>query len=178
MLDGKPPLVPLEVPHKFGPVPPVLSRLGVPVGNICSCSQPCPCSRMFSVDETTAAAIRQAYEASGELSAVVELRRHFPGITDNESARRCVRAIAGGGSLCHHCPPSEPIHAADHRCGGECLSPLLEILRRWNLKGVTAGIALLYRQFWVARVASHLPTCGIQRGARHNDAQPGCGIER
>jgi hypothetical protein len=50
---------------------------------------------MFSVDETTAAAIRQAYEASGELSAVVELRRHFPGITDNESARRCVRAIAG-----------------------------------------------------------------------------------
>jgi hypothetical protein len=75
--------------------PPVLSRLGVPVGNICSCSQPCPCSRMFSIDETTAAAIRQAYEVSGELSAVVELRRYFPGISDNESARRCVRAIAG-----------------------------------------------------------------------------------
>ena len=50
---------------------------------------------MFSVDETTAAAIRQAYETSGELSAVVALRQHFPEITDNESAKRCVRAIAG-----------------------------------------------------------------------------------
>jgi hypothetical protein len=49
---------------------------------------------MFIVDEATAAAIRRAYEESGELSAVVELRRHFPGITDNENARRCVRAIA------------------------------------------------------------------------------------
>jgi hypothetical protein len=50
---------------------------------------------MFSVDEATAAAIRQVFEDSGELSAVVELRRHFPGIADNENARRCVRAIAG-----------------------------------------------------------------------------------
>ena len=49
---------------------------------------------MFSVDEATAEAIRQVYEASGELSAVVELRRHFPGITNNETARRCVRTIA------------------------------------------------------------------------------------
>jgi hypothetical protein len=31
-----------------------------------------------------------------------------------------------------------PYTPADHRCGGECLSTLLEILRRWNLKGVTA----------------------------------------
>jgi hypothetical protein len=50
---------------------------------------------MFSVDETTAEAIRQVFEKSGELSAVVELRRHFPGITNNETARICVRAIAG-----------------------------------------------------------------------------------
>ena len=50
---------------------------------------------MFSVDEATAQAIRQAFEESGELSAVVELRRHFPGITDNENARLCVRAIIG-----------------------------------------------------------------------------------
>jgi hypothetical protein len=50
---------------------------------------------MFSVDEATAAAIRQALEKSGELSAMVELRRHFPGITNNENARICVRAIAG-----------------------------------------------------------------------------------
>jgi hypothetical protein len=49
---------------------------------------------MFMVDEATAAAIRKAYEEGGELSAVVELRRRFPGITDNESARLCVRSIA------------------------------------------------------------------------------------
>jgi hypothetical protein len=50
---------------------------------------------MFSVDEATAAAIRQVFEESGELSAVVEFRRHFPGIKDNEAARICVRTIAG-----------------------------------------------------------------------------------
>jgi hypothetical protein len=50
---------------------------------------------MFSVDEPTAAAIRKAFEESGELSAIVELRRHFPGLKDNENARICVRAIAG-----------------------------------------------------------------------------------
>jgi hypothetical protein len=50
---------------------------------------------MFSVDEVTAAAIRQVFEESGEFAAAVELRRHFPGIVDNENARLCVRAIAG-----------------------------------------------------------------------------------
>ena len=50
---------------------------------------------MFSVDEATAAAIRRAYIEDGEFSAVVELRRHFPGIADNENARLCVRQIAG-----------------------------------------------------------------------------------
>jgi hypothetical protein len=49
---------------------------------------------MFVVDEQTAEAIRKAYFESGELSAVVELRRHFPGIVDNENARLCVRTIA------------------------------------------------------------------------------------
>jgi hypothetical protein len=49
---------------------------------------------MFMVDEATAEAIRQAYTESGELSAVVALRRRFPGITDNENARLCVRSIA------------------------------------------------------------------------------------
>jgi hypothetical protein len=47
------------------------------------------------VDEETAAAIRRAWEEGGELSAVVELRRHFPLITDNADVRRCVRAIVG-----------------------------------------------------------------------------------
>ena len=52
-------------------------------------------ARMFMVDEATAAAIRRAWDEDGELAAVVELRRHFPLITDGETARRCVRAIVG-----------------------------------------------------------------------------------
>ena len=50
---------------------------------------------MFVVDEETAAAVRRAWEEGGELAGVVELRRHFPLITDNAHARRCVRAIVG-----------------------------------------------------------------------------------
>jgi hypothetical protein len=54
---------------------------------------------MFCVSEAEAAAIRTAYEQGGELSAAVELRRLFPGITDNENARRCARSIASWGPL-------------------------------------------------------------------------------
>jgi hypothetical protein len=50
---------------------------------------------MFIVDESTANAVRQAYNESGELSAAIELRRRFPGIADNEKARECARIIAG-----------------------------------------------------------------------------------
>ena len=50
---------------------------------------------MFVVTEEEAEAIRRAWDEGGELSAVVELRRHFPLITDNANARRCVRAIVG-----------------------------------------------------------------------------------
>ncbi len=53
------------------------------------------CVSMFMVDEETAAAIRRAWDESGELSAVIELRLHFPLITDGANARRCVRAIVG-----------------------------------------------------------------------------------
>jgi hypothetical protein len=59
---------------------------------------------VFTIDEPTGAAIRKAYLESGELSAVVELRRHFPGIADNENARRCVRTIASWQPL----PPPPP----------------------------------------------------------------------
>jgi predicted protein tyrosine phosphatase len=41
------------------------------------------------------AAIRAIYEQRGELSAAIELRRLFPGITDNAQARECARTIAG-----------------------------------------------------------------------------------
>ena len=50
---------------------------------------------MFVVSEAEAAAIRSAFDRGGELSAAVELRRLFPGITDNVQARECARTIAG-----------------------------------------------------------------------------------
>ena len=49
---------------------------------------------MYVVTEADAAAIREAYETGGELSAAVELRRRFPGITDNATAREQARRIA------------------------------------------------------------------------------------
>ena len=50
---------------------------------------------MFVVTEAEAAAIRTAFEQSGELAAAVELRRLFPAITDTAQARACARTIAG-----------------------------------------------------------------------------------
>jgi hypothetical protein len=50
---------------------------------------------MFVVSEVEAAAIRAAFEQSGELAAAIELRRLFPLITDTMQARECARAIAG-----------------------------------------------------------------------------------
>jgi hypothetical protein len=56
---------------------------------------PQPGHRMFTVDEATAEAIRRAYDEGGELSGIVEFRRHFPLITDNVKAGECVRIVAG-----------------------------------------------------------------------------------
>ncbi len=50
---------------------------------------------MFVVTEADAAAIRAAFHQEGELSAAIEVRRRFPGITDNAKARECARSIAG-----------------------------------------------------------------------------------
>jgi hypothetical protein len=41
---------------------------------------------MFVVTEAEAAAVRAAFDRGGELSAAVELRRLFPGVTDNAQA--------------------------------------------------------------------------------------------
>jgi hypothetical protein len=49
---------------------------------------------MFVVTEADAAAIRAVFEQRGEFAAALELRRLFPGITDNAQARECVRTIA------------------------------------------------------------------------------------
>ena len=48
---------------------------------------------MFAVDEATAHAIRQACQDGGKLSGMVELRRHFPLITDNARARVYLEVI-------------------------------------------------------------------------------------
>ena len=54
---------------------------------------------MFAITEAEAAAIRAVFEQRGELSAALELRRLFPGITDNAQARECARTIASWQSL-------------------------------------------------------------------------------
>jgi hypothetical protein len=50
---------------------------------------------MFVVTEADEAAIRAVYQQRGEFAAAIELRRRFPGITDNAQARECARTIAG-----------------------------------------------------------------------------------
>ena len=59
---------------------------------------------MFVVTEADAAAIRAVYQQRGEFAAAVELRRLFPGITDNAQARECARTIAGW-----KLPPLRPV---------------------------------------------------------------------
>jgi hypothetical protein len=52
------------------------------------------CVIMFMVSEADAAAIRAAFDADGEFSAAIGLRRRFPAVTDNAHAAECARAIA------------------------------------------------------------------------------------
>ena len=89
-------------PDRFDlPQLPAVSGSGVGIlGALNACRLPVAllpvhADRMFSVTETEAAAIRRVFEEEGELSAMIELRRHFPGITDNAKARECARTIAG-----------------------------------------------------------------------------------
>jgi hypothetical protein len=51
---------------------------------------------MFVITEADAAAICAIFDEEGELSAAIELRRRFPGISDNLKARECVRTTQGG----------------------------------------------------------------------------------
>ena len=52
-------------------------------------------STMFVVTEADAALIRAVFEQEGELSAAIEVRRLFPGVTDNAKAMAHARVIAG-----------------------------------------------------------------------------------
>ena len=58
---------------------------------------------MFIVTEADATAIRAVFNQEGELSAAIELRRRFPGVTDNAKARAHARSIAGWTPL-----PAQP----------------------------------------------------------------------
>ena len=69
---------------------------------------------MYVVTEADAAAIREAYERDGELSAAIELRRRFPGVTDNAKAREQARAIAGWQPLPDR-PPRPPKRSVRER---------------------------------------------------------------
>lgn len=55
------------------------------------------------MNEADAAAIRAVFAEEGELSAAIELRRRFPGITDNIKARAYARTMAGWT------PPPDPV---------------------------------------------------------------------
>jgi hypothetical protein len=70
---------------------------------------------MFVVTEAEAAAIRTAFEQEGELSAAIELRRLFPGVTDNEKARLHARTIAGWMPLAAPVRPVTQLHPRKKR---------------------------------------------------------------
>jgi hypothetical protein len=59
-----------------------------PFGPLAAPACPAHAPVMFVVSEG-------AFDQGGELSAAVELRRLFPGVTDNAKARECARTIAG-----------------------------------------------------------------------------------
>jgi hypothetical protein len=67
---------------------------------------------MFCVSEAQAAIIRTAFEQRGELSAVVELRRLFPGVGNVAWARECVRTIVEWQSVLIR-PPATPAHRSN-----------------------------------------------------------------
>ncbi len=69
---------------------------------------------MFSVTEAESAAIRRVFEEEGELSAMIEVRRRFAGITDNAKARECARTIAGWRPL-----PVAPVPVTRLHPGGK-----------------------------------------------------------
>jgi len=60
---------------------------------------------MFAVTEADSATIRALFDQEGEVSAAIELRRRFPGITDDAEARACARTIAGWAPLSARPPP-------------------------------------------------------------------------
>lgn len=58
-----------------------------------------PANGYPTVTEADTAAIRTVFQQEGDLSAAIEVRRLFPGVTDNATARAHARTIAGWESL-------------------------------------------------------------------------------
>ncbi len=81
---------------------------------------------MFMVTEADAAAIRTAFHEEGELSAIIELRQRFPGITDHAQARACARTIAGWRPPPAAPCPTMPRHPST---GRRRSSPTPQVLR-------------------------------------------------
>ena len=65
------------------------------------------------VDEDTAASIRRAWDEDGDLSGIIEFRRHFPLITDSNRARMCLRAIVGWKPPVAEPEPPAPVTEQD-----------------------------------------------------------------
>jgi hypothetical protein len=82
-------------------------KIGLPGGSI-----PLILSPMFVVTKADAEAIRAIFNQEGELSAAIELRRRFPGITDNAKARQHARTIAGWKPLPTPVRPVTRLHPA------------------------------------------------------------------
>ena len=70
---------------------------------------------MFVVTEADAAAIYAAFHEECELSAIIELRHRFPGITDHAKARACARTIAGWQPPPTAPCPVVPLHVGKSR---------------------------------------------------------------
>ena len=65
---------------------------------------------MFVVTEAEAAAIRVVFEREGDVSATIEVRRLFLGVTDNVKARAHARTIAGWKPLPMPTSPVTRLH--------------------------------------------------------------------
>jgi hypothetical protein len=97
----------------------------------------------------TAAAIRQVFEESGEFSAAVELRRHFPGIADNATARSSATCDRGVETTASPAPEvnsdmsDQTIDTGMTRAVEESpddLSKIMRAMSRWNVTGSSAAL--------------------------------------
>ena len=85
---------------------------------------------MFVVTEADAATIRAAFEQHGEFAAAVELRRLFPGVTDNAQARECARTnrrleAAAGEASRRSWPPGSDQTVPEGRIGCDSTGDVL-----------------------------------------------------